>query len=416
MKNCFLLLLIFVGTAAHAQRLNENLFLPAEGQKHLVRIDGSGYFLSGDLKKEFTDKFIHGGFIDSTLKSDVRNDLKKENRAGAEIEYGISYYNYGKQIFGRPDWSWFAGISSHEFYNGSFSKDLFSLVFFGNREFAGKTAELAPLHFNSISFSKLSWGVFSKSTQSSISLSLVAGHQFSSLETSKADLYTAADGSALALTLNENYYRSDSSATSGIALNGWGAATDMVFNFNTGKNRSVKLNQSFRLTLRNFGFIRWNSSSLYQHKDSSYSYTGFEVNNLLNGVSDPFASTNLQDTLGIRYEQKMVTQFLPFTFSLEATTITFTEKKIQPFYGVRLRANANYKPMIHLGMQYNPKEHIALSLYGAFGGYGGFRAGINANAKIGQHLQLGIYTGNVTGWFLKKSYGMDLGINLMAAF
>ncbi|HAA01429.1 MAG TPA: hypothetical protein DEP18_08520 [Flavobacteriales bacterium] len=401
--------------AVHAQSVVEPEFDPQEGTAHEVKLFGNGYYLSSGTPIRFMSKFTKGGFIDSTLKSDVLSDLRKNNRIGAEIHTGVEYYAHRIPFFKSSGWSWYFGASYHMNYNAAYSKNLFQLAFFGNRGFAGQTVELGPLNANVLSYGKLSAGAFNKETKSRIALSLVAGQQFSQLNVDRALFYTAGNGSQLDLDLSEQFRSSDTSHRTG-KINGWGSAADFVLYFNTGSNKSLKINQGFRVALEDFGFIRWNANSITQKKDSAYRYEGFEVTDLLNGINQPFNVDNLNDTLGIKGTTGAQTHMLPLTFSVAAITETFSDKKVQAFYGFRLRALSNYTPMIHLGMQFNPIHDLALSLYGAFGGYGGFRAGLSASGKIGEHIRYGFCTGNIAGWISKNAYGRDLSLTISTRF
>lgn len=416
MKQLIASLFVFSAILLRAQTVNEAAFVRDSAQKNQISFSSNAYFLSGDLNREFTSKFTRGGFIDSTLKKNILDDLREKNRFGAELRSEISYYAYRTNAFGRPDWGYFAGIGTHEYYGAEFGKNIFELTFFGNRGFSGDTVALAPFSLNAIAFSKLGFGVFNKENHSKISLSLVAGHRFTDLHINRADLYTAGNGSELSLALNENMQRSDSSNNGNAAINGYGLCTDIVFNLNSGKNRSVRFPQAFRVALENFGFIRWSDQSLSQKKDSVYRYTGFEITDLFNEGYEPFSTDDISDTLGLQSTKEQITTWLPFTFSIAATTETFSVKKIQSFYGLRMRAFIHYKPMVYLGVQYNPVSNLALSAYGAFGGYGGFRAGFSCAARIGNSIRFSLASGNLAGWFSKSAYGQDISLTFSALF
>ena len=416
MRKLISILFLLTSCSVFAQQLNPAFIIQEEGQNHIIKGDFEAYHSSGDLKNDFTNKFIRGGFIDSTLKQSILNKLKEENRIGAEINYGISYFNNKSQFFGLPQWGWCFGLSNFESYNLSFSKNSFELTFFGNKGFAGDTVELAPMNFNLLRFQKFSFGIFNKSNNSSIKLGIIKGEDFAQLETTSALLYTESTGAEINLALQESLIRSDTTNKGFASMNGIGFCTDLVFYLNIGKNRNVKFKNPFKITLENFGFIHWNSGTLKQEIDTNYNYQGFEVEDLLNGINSPFSNTDLGDTLGFVSTKSSYTQFLPFTFSFSKVVDPNSESKLQAYYGVRLRAKANYKPLIFAGVHYQFVKNYFASLYASFGGYGGFRAGIQLGGKVGKHMQFNVNTGDLVGMISKQGYGRDLGVQLLAYF
>lgn len=416
MRTLLFVFMFIISSPLWSQRLSEPVLLNSEGKNHFIKTEAEAYHSSQDLTNEFTNKFIRGGFIDSTLKKGILDQLKTENHIGAELNYGINYYCRKTQFFGLPAWGWFFGLSNHENYNLGFSKNSFELAFFGNKTFAGKTVELAPLQFNLLRFQKLSAGIFHKETHSRIGIGFIKAEDFISLNMGSAQLYTEASGAELSLSLQENLMRSDSLNKGFFASNGFGMATDLEIFLNAGKNRNVNFKNTFKISLQNFGFIQWNKSTLSQTLDTSYNYTGFEINNLLDGVGSPFANSDLTDTLGINSEQKSHLQFLPFTFTLSKVIDPTSENDLQAYYGVRLRALAQYKPMVFAGLHYRFLTNYFSSLYASFGGYGGFRAGLQVGGEIKNLIQFSINTGDLIGLVSKKGYGRDFGLTLYANF
>lgn len=404
------------GIILNAQVSQELILGGSDSAKIQVRAFGNGYYHSGDLNREFVSVFYKGGFIDSTTKSNVLEQLKEQNTLGAELESGIEVYLPTTPFFRIPGWNWFFSAQHVENYSLLFSDRLFELTFFGNKNFTDTSVDLGPLDFQMLRFQKLGAGAFHKETKSRISFSFIKGEQFADFHADRAMYASNRPDFLLSLDLDGTWRGSDTAQKGLSSFNGWGMCTDVVWYLNSGKNRSIHFHQVFRVALENLGFIRWNGQSQFQHTDTSFEYSGFEVNNLLEGISNPFTQTNLQDTLGWHPSQEAHTQWLPFTFSLSGIAQPFSEQKLQGFYGIRLRAFSNYRPMFHAGIQYNPIKNFAVAAFGAFGGYGGFRGGLNVMGKIGNHFSFGLYTGNSAGWLSKKSTGMDAGFSLNAFF
>lgn len=411
-------MILFFSTAGvlFAQRMQENFPVVTSETKHLLRIYGEGYYDSQDISNEFTSKFFKGGYIDTTLKNKIYGDLKDENNLGAEVNTGLQYFNFKSSFFGKPHWGWAFGISNNEYYNAAFSKNLFGLTFFGNKQFAGDTVNLGPAEFNQLRFQKLQFGIFNKENFSQIFVSLVKAEDFFQMNLHSAKLYTESNGNEIALDLSENMARSDTNSNGLLAYNGLGIATDFVINLNSGKNRSAIFDNSFRITFENVGFIHWNENTLYHESDSNYLYEGFEVENILDENNSIMTGQTAGDTVSINYEKGNRTIPLPFTFSFAKTIDLNAESKLQSFYGIRFRAFCNYKPLVYAGLAYCPSKKMAVSPYVSFGGYGSFKAGLQFETMITKYFKLAVSSSNVVGDISENGYGKDLAITIYSFF
>ncbi|MFZ5553459.1 MAG: DUF5723 family protein [Bacteroidota bacterium] len=415
-KSALIIFLFFFPLLMFAQRLQENFPVAGSETKHFVRTWGEGYYDSQDITNTFSSKFFGGGFIDSTLKNDIYNQLKDENRIGAEISYGIQSFHFTTSFFGRPHWGWAFGASHHEYYNALFSKNLFGLTFFGNSMFAGDTISLDPFEANQLRFNKFQFGIFNKENFSRVMLSVLSAESFFEMKINSAQLYTEASGNELALSLSENMSRSDTGSTGWGSYNGMGAAIDFVIHLNSGKNRSALFSNGFSISVENLGFLRWNENTLHQQSDSSYYYEGFEVENILDENNSVYTGQSVNDTVSISYTRTAKTTPLPFTFSFSKTIDRFSESKIQSFYGLRMRAFCNYKPMIFAGVAFIPSQKFTVSPYVSFGGYGSFKAGLQAEASLTKYFRLAVSSTNLVGNISKNGYGKDLAVTLYSMF
>src|SRR5690554_1576891 len=80
------------------------------------------------------------------------------------------------------------------------------------------------------------------------------------------------------------------------------------------------------------------------------------------------------------------------------------QKKIQSFFGVRMYTNSVYKPLLYVGVHYQPVSQFSFGAQGSFGGYGVFRLGLYANYSS-KNLLIGLGTEDLLGAFLGSQYG-----------
>lgn len=405
---CFLF-----SAAVNAQEIISPLF-PSDSAKHELNLNFSGYYHNTSLSNEFLGLFYHGGYLDSSLKNEMSENLFSENRIGGELSYGIRYRNFHSHLFGKPSWGWYASVSNHAFYHARYSENAFNLLFYGNSRFAGDTIPLQNVHFESMQFQKFTFGGFHKDNHSYIGVSFLKGQDYKSFGMNRANLYTAPLGEEIALDLHASYEQTDTLKRGLNAFNGWGLSTDLVFYLNMGKNRNIKFQNTFQVAIRDLGFIRWNEKSLLTETDSSYYFDGFEVEDIFDSASYQF-SDRMRDTLKISPVNKGNTTILPFSFSFAKVADPVSGDKIQGFYGIRVRAFAWYKPLFYAGIFYRPVKNVSMNLYASAGGYGKFRIGYSVNACILKKINVSLASSDLIGW-TKNGSGKDASIQVSYVF
>ncbi len=402
-------------SAANAQRLVETMRVP-DSARYMLRIYGEGFYHSGAVSNNFIDPFIRGGHIDSTLKTSVLNRLKKENRAGAELNAGMALFLPGTSFFGHENWGWWFGLSQHEYLNTRFSPELFQLGFFGNRDFGSETIDLGKPQVSSLSFRKLQTGIFHKKTGSYIGIGLVQGNRFFELQGHRATLQSGAQNEFIDLSFSHDFRRSDTTSSRLTDFNGWGIATDVVWNIELFRDRPKETQKTVRISLENLGFIRWNGRSLHQQQDTSLRYSGFEVNDFIGGSGTGFSDFSLNDTLGLKYRSGGHTRLLPFTLSIAKTINPFDTRNWQSFYGARFRLLSNYRPLLFAGVHYRVSAVFAAQAMLSYGGYGGLRGGLQVETQPWPFLKIALSSSDVGGWISGRLYGRDAALSVYALF
>lgn len=404
---------MFFCSIIHAQELVQPHF-KTDSAGNRIDLRFEGYYNSLDFPNSFTSLFYNGGFLDSTLKSEISERLGAENRMGAELGYGISYYNYHAHLFGKPEWGWMASVENMGSYYLQISKNAFDLLFYGNSRFAGDTVQLADIKGEAMSWQKFTFGGFHKNNHSSVAVSFLKGQNYAGMNIKNANLYTAPMGQELALELDAQITRSDSLQKGLDAFNGWGLSTDLVFYLNTGKNRNVKFKNAFRISIQNLGFISWNEKSLQTSLDTSYQFEGFQVDDLFDSTSFNF-SERAKDTFQIETYNRSFTSILPFTFSFAKIADPNSEDKLQGLYGVRLRAYSVYRPLFFAGLHYRASSKLNMNMFASVGGYGGFKLGYSLHLAPIKNMNIYLSCSNLLG-FSKNGYGKDATLNLSYAF
>lgn len=227
---------------------------------------------SDDLNSSFLNSMLFGGFITDEMKDKWINSGDESNQINAEITNGIRYqyttYNLNSYYF---------QFSDVNLINSSFSDDLLKLTFHGNYDYQGDTLDFSNTVIRADRYQQYKVGYgYSKWIKTdylkiSTALSYLVGNHHAQLNINKGSLYTAEMGTYLDVNYDINAMITDTSNLSPFAGNGKGMALDFVLSYTKDYN-------TFGIHIRDLGYINWNKSSIIANTDSSFNFTGIEVN------------------------------------------------------------------------------------------------------------------------------------------
>lgn len=363
----------------------QDSIIPTEKFAQTIEFNGLGYINSTTLHNDFVRSFYYGRFIDEDTKFIATRKMEESNLIGGMTRIGFTYTIHSLQIKNAPVLSFSLLDRSH--LDVKFSDDLFNVLFYGNKSYAGQTAQMGDFALNYLRYQQLRFG-WSRNGNAThggygFGISLLSGEQNRSAKMSVADLYTAADGTFLDLQVAMEIDRSDTTHTGYFAQNGMGFSTDLFYEMPyTCWNRPGKI----RFDVKDLGFIQWNSNSMHHSVDSSYHYEGMEVNDLFNMDSTVFPSSieNVIDR-NTSFSRRKYARAIPG--ALDIHTKSFYGKQLAFEKGITWRFNTNakmyYYAKFHFLMGRNKNIDIAYVL--GYGGYGRFNSGLDLSADIGKH-------------------------------
>lgn len=382
--------------------------------KNSIHINTDNFYNSNAVNNKFISFFTRGGFIDSLTKAQASNKLKASNNIGAEISVDNRYYLHNSIALGKANWGYYFNAAYFEYYSSSFSENLFNLIFWGNKQFAGKNIQLADFNFTAIKAQKIGLGIYNKNSFSSVNLNFYNISSYKNYNVTNAVLFTEENGQQITLNINENITLTDTLQRKLLSDNGWGLGTDIIINLNTGKNRSATIDDAFTFRIENFGFGVLNANTLQQHADTIINYTGFQVNNILN--TDNLIPINLTDTINFNYRRRPKTILLPFTLTIGKIPSRFTKNKVESFYGIRYRYASNYKPLFYAGVFIRATTKLHYSLNLQTGGYGNFNVSLQIDYKPVNTIWISLGCSNMAGTIFKNLNGKALNGSIYVAF
>ena len=328
-----------------------------------VSLHGGAYINSTALTNSFVKQFLFQGHVSESAKNDVSVKVKDFNRIGYDINLGIT------GTYQKDNLTYVAGINYRNNFNSRFTRDLFEVMFRGNKNYADKNAILTSSSINYFSYQNIHIGVSKELSQRPViiggGISLINGTQYQNIDIKKGDIYTAIDGSYIDVNADFKISNSKNKHPNAPFGNGIGAGVNLNFTTWTEKSR-------LNVNVKDLGFIYW-KNLISTKVDSSIRYEGLEISNILDYKGYSFSGFN-EDTIKKQYHvydvEENQNKAIPFTISANYNCIIY--KNIDLFLGAKYIAFANYYPQVNLKSIIHFKNNLLIMPGLNLGGYGKF--------------------------------------------
>ena len=217
------------------------------------------------------------------------------------------------------------------------------------------------------------------------------------------DLYQTSAASQIEMKLlGDMAYTNGSQFSKGL-----GASIDFSYKMNVPwvKGASTVM----ELKVENIGFATINTPMQYYRVDSTYSFSGFRMNQLF-GDNSVFNRDDYSvlDSLGVELDSTYKkTVFLPGYIQAGKLIDYNSAKKMQSYFGIRLYPSLKSNPIIYGGAAYKPGKNIMLVGNLAYGGFTTVRGGMSAT-YLSNKLNVSIGTDDIFGLISSKGFGKSL--------
>ncbi len=414
MKQSLLFVLFFISSQVFSQFNSE--FLKYSDYREHVSAYADVEFNSNCITNRFLQRFYFGGYIDSNMKQGVSDRMLNNNYAGGIASFGVNGFFTLKDS---ARFSWFVGAKHQEIMNSSFTRDFFNLIFYGNEMYKGKRADIYNTTLNYTSFQELKFGFVWRDVDSvgkiGGALSVLNGQsliQYRTIDTNY--LYTAIDATQLDYNANFSFTMSDTSKNSLGAFNGIGLSADLYVE----TPYKSKLGPSkFIITVNNLGFIKWSAKTMQYTVDSLFTFSGFNIDNLLELGDSTLNAISRDSILNNSTELKTasVNTNLPMNFIL-VHQVDFT-KRYSFRVGVRNIFNGNYKPFFFIDNRFAINKNFSLGGLVSYGGYGKFSGGIYAEFNVKDQFYFKAGSNAIQGFVMPdKTLGQSVYLTISKKF
>ncbi len=373
----------------------------------MIDFQTEDYYGTLNIQNSIIEKFAFGGYIDEDNKNRTSHKLTQNNRLGGETYTQLNFYDYKTKLFKKERLGYYLGIGYRNYVNGNIPQDLFNLAMYGNEPYLGENMNLNNTRAQNLAYWKLNIGLYDKKYKSGANISFLYGNRFFKGELLNGDFY--ANDEVVNLKANGQVSFSDGSKSGLGAFNGWGLSVD--FNWNI-PIKWFKSKAIIQIKGENIGFLSWNKNTTTYRVDSTYSFIGFNVNDLINGNSALNGNVDWMDSLNIQESKGRVMTWIPARITIAKVIDELSDRKLQSTFGVRMITTKDYFPQVFAGIYYRPVNWFAFCATVRYGGFDSFDGGLRLDFIAKDIFAVTLSTSSIYGTFSNKGYGRSVNLGI----
>jgi hypothetical protein len=370
-----------------------------------------GFNIDGQSSSSLNNAMLNAsGFIDNNLKDENYERLGDLNRGGTSSDAKIFYRRRYAEIRGIKNLGFYFALEHHYLDENMFTKDLYRLTFYGNKEYAGKCADLTNTARHYLNYYQLKAGLERISGNSrhryGANLAFNMGNRLNTFRFYEpSGLFTNSTGTELILKSDAEYNESDTARTDWYQLNGFGAGLDIFYEFR--KEGKFKI----LFSIENLGFIRWNNQYMHFAEKEHYSYSGFDVNNVFE-ISESISPSGdtLMNYIYTHGERAAASIGTPADIKLRYTQLLLSGK-VEMNLLAHYRAFSYMMPLLQWDATYALGEALKAGPVLSYGGYTGFNAGLKLDLRLLRKLYIRLESRYITGFAQHSFSGIGGFIN-----
>lgn len=375
--------------------------------QRILKLEGSAEIASTSLDNQLINRFLFGGEISNAVILENSYKQRLLNKGGFIVSGGIEYTDYKLNLFNSEKIGLGVQIGYDQIASLSYTDHLFDLIFKGNKAYANSNLDLTSTSIRNIAFQKVGAGLLHKGTKSALYFNFVNVSNYLKGGITKGYLHQSAKYDTLLLDAQGSFVHPFRTTFS----KGMGFSVDFKYNvplrfFNNDK-------AIFSAQIQNLGFAYMDGGLKKYGLDSVYTYTGFTVEQISDGILSE--GTSVLDTLGIRKGKTSKWITLPFYVQLSKEVNEDYSGSFQSIFGLRVYPIATYTPLLYVGADYKPIEGLHLGLIATYGGFSTFRGSFYLQYHT-ERIGFGIGVDNVVGTVYKKGYGQTYNIQFVCKF
>jgi len=272
MKKILLYIFIISSLALYSQDKSNSYRM----KHNTIQLNSHISLESNNLNTNILNTLLYGGYIDDEMKDNWINTGNKNNKLNSEFINGIRY------IFQNKNQRYFyLQISDINNLSSNFTDDFLKLILYGNFNYQGDTLDFSNTSIRINRYQQYKFGynfnIIKDNTNYNIgtALSYLIGNHYMQLNIDEGNLYTHEMGTSLDINYDIKTMMTDTSNFSPFTNNGNGVSLDFSLHIN-------KEDNIIGVHMRDLGFIKWKKNSIINNTDSSFRFSGIEIEDFNN--------------------------------------------------------------------------------------------------------------------------------------
>jgi len=272
MKKILLYIFIVSSLASYSQDKSNSYRM----KHNTIQLNSHISLESNNLNTNLLNTLLYGGYIDDEMKDNWINTGYKNNKLNSEFINGIRYIfqNKNNRYF-------YLQISDINNLSSNFTDDFLKLILYGNFNYQGDTLDFSNTSIRINRYQQYKFGynfnIIKDKTNYNIgaALAYLSGNHYMQLNIDEGNLYTHEMGTSLDINYDIKTMMTDTSNFSPFTNNGNGVSLDFSLHIN-------KEDNIIGVHMRDLGFIKWKKNSIINNTDSSFRFSGIEIEDFNN--------------------------------------------------------------------------------------------------------------------------------------
>ena len=272
MKKILLYIFIISSLALYSQDKSNSYRM----KHNTIQLNSHISLESNNLNTNLLNTLLYGGYIDDEMKDNWINTGDKNNKLNSEFINGIRYIfqNKNNRYF-------YLQISDINNLSSNFTDDFLKLILYGNFNYQGDTLDFSNTSIRINRYQQYKFGynfnIIKDKTNYNIgaALAYLSGNHYMQLNIDEGNLYTHEMGTSLDINYDIKTMMTDTSNFSPFTNNGNGVSLDFSLHIN-------KEDNIIGVHMRDLGFIKWKKKSIINNTDSSFRFSGIEIEDFNN--------------------------------------------------------------------------------------------------------------------------------------
>lgn len=357
---------------------------------------------SNFLDRTVMDPMLFGGTIERADLERVVSKMPSYGKGRGEFGITANYYGGLDSLFGRKDWGLYLHGEAWSEADLGINKDAFALASLGNVNYVGQRVDFSSTNYHSQSLRALGVGWYNKKTYTGVSLSMVSGMNYREFSSGSSSFYTSLMADTLELVYRGTYYASSNKQ---VGANGVGFSLDAQYNVPFAKDKGW-----FSVNLRHLGAVAWNGQSTMTQFDSTLTWTGVNLNHLLQ--TDSILNGGSLNTDSLSLHKHYQSSWKPLSPSVSFRLFREYNAGKSIYYGIQYWIYDNVIPQLHAGAMKRWENGWAISSQVGYGGFGKLKWGMEVQYFNPNGFYFSVGTTQLPGYFFTHTHEVQGQVRL----